>query len=59
MSKMKAPEGYIKVFALVRDKHGKPKFKDVNDIPDNYWGMLTKTEKEEINNVRITPRHSS
>ena len=35
-------------YALVRDKNGKPKFDNINNIPQPYWDMLTETEKQEI-----------
>lgn len=37
-------EGY----GLVRDKNGKPKFDDIDNIHPNFWAMLNKVEREDI-----------
>ena len=39
---------------LVRDKNGKPKFDDINNIPQTLWDMLTEDEQQEIENGRNT-----
>ena len=33
---------------LVRDINGVPKFDDINNIPANFWNMLTAEEKAAI-----------
>lgn len=45
-------QGKIKAFVLVRDAKGKPKFDDINNIPEPIWNMLTPVEQEEIRNGR-------
>lgn len=35
-------------FFLVRDKNGKPKFDDINNIPEQFWNALTSDEKADI-----------
>ena len=41
-------------YALVRDKDGRPKFDDLNNIPQQIWDMLTEDEQQEIQNGRNT-----
>lgn len=43
----------VTAHCLVRDKNGKPKFDDINNIPDVFWDLLTEDEKEDIRNDRI------
>ena len=33
---------------LVRDTDGNPKFDDINNVPQIFWGMLTEAEKAAI-----------
>lgn len=47
-------QGKLKLFGLVRDKHGKPKFDDLNNILKPIWDMLTREEQQEIENGRNT-----
>ncbi len=47
-----AGKSKIKAFGLVRDKNGKPKIDDINNIPTQIWDMLTNKEPEEIENGR-------
>jgi len=51
---MKTPESKLKIVAIVRDSDGKPKFDDINNIPDVIWQALEQSEREEIENVRNT-----
>ena len=41
-------------YALVRDKHGNPKFDSYNNIHEAYWTMLTEKEKQSIITFRET-----
>jgi hypothetical protein len=52
MNELKPGRGHIGAYALVRDKNGKPRFKDVHNIPVGLWEMLTESEKEELRHVR-------
>jgi len=45
------------LFGLVRDKDGKPKIDDLDNIPKPIWDMLTREEQEEISHGRNS--HSS
>lgn len=45
-----SPQGTVKMSALVRDKEGKPKFDDPENIPPELWELLTTSEKEAIKN---------
>mgnify|MGYP000713338782 CR=1 FL=1 len=56
---MEVSTGKITAVAIVRDSNGKPKFTDINNIPAIFWNTLTKEEKEEIRNDRITLRSNS
>jgi len=47
---VKVQPGELKMFGLIRDKDGKPKIDDINDIPDPIWNMLTDKEQQEIKN---------
>jgi len=38
----------IGLHALVRDKNGKPKFDNINNIPAGFWDLLTKSEQADI-----------
>lgn len=40
------------VYGLVRDRHGKPKFADINHIPKPMWDLLTLDEQREIQEMR-------
>lgn len=42
----------LKAYLLVRDPNGKPKFDNINNIEPEYWGMLTESEKSEIQQER-------
>ena len=44
---IKQKTGYSGYF-LVRDKNGKPKFDNINNIHPAYWSQLTEEEKQEI-----------
>ena len=44
----------LNAVALVRDANGKPKFDDINNIPEEIWNQLTPVEQEEIENGRNT-----
>ena len=52
MNKPGTQPSTLKVVALVRDKNGKPKFDNINNIPDYFWDQLSDTEKEDIRNER-------
>jgi len=39
-------------YLLVRDVNGKPKFDDIFNIPDQFWGALTPTEQAVIQKER-------
>jgi hypothetical protein len=54
MHDVKTAPGKFKAFGLVRDKDGRPKFDDINNIPEPIWAMLTDEEREEINHGRDT-----
>ncbi len=56
---MKTSIGKITGYALVRDKEGRPKFNDINNIPKVFWDLLTEKEKEEIQNGRNTLRSNT
>ena len=56
---MEVLSGKVKAYALVRDAEGKPKFDDINNIPEPIWEMLTEDEKEEIRNGSNTPNSNS
>lgn len=47
----------IKGYGLVRGPDGKPKFDDINNIPEVFWNMLTDAEKQEIEDERNASRH--
>lgn len=49
---MKAYPGKVTAFCLVRDRHGKPRFDDINNIPEPIWQMLTPEEQKDIENER-------
>jgi hypothetical protein len=49
---METKKAKWKAFALIRDKDGKPKIDDKNNIPEQIWNMLTETEKQEIKEWR-------
>jgi hypothetical protein len=51
--------GKVKVYALVRDKNGKPKIDDPENIPAEIWDALTDDEKLEIENGCNTPRSNT
>ena len=53
-----AQKAKLRVFGLVRDKNGKPKFDDIFNIPEDIWNMLTPEEQEEIENGRNSSRNS-
>lgn len=36
------------LYALVRDASGKPKFDDINNIPAQFWALLTEQEQAQI-----------
>lgn len=38
----------VKLFGLVRDKEGKPKFDDINNINPVIWSMLSFDEQAEV-----------
>ena len=38
----------IEIFAVVRDKNGRPKFDDLNTIPDAIFDSLTISEQQEV-----------
>ena len=38
----------LKGFALIRDRHGKPKIDDYKNCPKEIKGLLTKKEKQEF-----------
>ena len=44
--------GKIKLYGLVRDATGRPKFDDIFDIPGPIWDMLTPAEQAEIEGQR-------
>ena len=52
METVKTQPGKFKAFGLVRDKDGKPKIDDINNIPKQIWDMLTETEQQEIDHGR-------
>ena len=54
MDNIKTQPGKFRAFGLVRDKDGKPKFDDPNNIPQPIWDMLTEAEQQEIRNGRNT-----
>lgn len=56
---MNISTGVIKLYGLVRDKNGKPKIDDINNIHPKIWEMLTDIEQEEIKNGRNTSRTST
>ena len=35
-------------YGLVRDKDGKPKFDNINNIPAQFWNQLNESEKAQI-----------
>ncbi len=37
-----------KIYGLVRDKNGKPKFDNIRDIPAQLWNQLTHEERKDI-----------
>lgn len=39
-------------YGLVRDKNGKPKFDNINNIPAQFWNQLTESEKTQIQKER-------
>jgi len=49
MPEVKAKKGKFQLYGIVRDKNGKPKFKD-NFIPKWAYQFLTDEEIEEIEN---------
>lgn len=59
MHNVKAGKPKIGLFALVRDKNGKPKFDKTDNIHPELWKLLTDEEKEEIKDGRNPPRNSS
>jgi hypothetical protein len=58
MNELKAAQGRVKAYGLVRDENGKPVFDDIENIPAPIWDMLTAAEQKEIVNGRHT-RNSS
>jgi hypothetical protein len=45
-----AKAGQWRAYGVVRDKDGKPRIDDPNNIPDEMWKMLTPEEQKEIKN---------
>lgn len=45
---LETSNGEFTLYGLVRDKNGKPRIDDINNIPEQIWNMLTKEEQEEI-----------
>jgi hypothetical protein len=54
MNELKAAQGRVKAYGLVRDENGKPVFDDIKNIPGPIWDMLTAAEQKEISNGRNT-----
>lgn len=46
--KVKVQPGKVKTFGLIRDKDGKPRIDDINNIAKPIWDMLTDKEQQEI-----------
>jgi len=44
--------GKYKGFGIVRDKNGKPRFDNINNIQPEHWSMLTANEQQQINEER-------
>lgn len=57
MANTTANSSKFKGYALVRDKHGKPKIDDPMNLPKPIFDMLTEEEKKEIYNGTY-PRYS-
>ena len=45
-----AQRGKFKAFGIVRDKYGKPRIDDPDNLPKEIWDMLTPEEQQEIEN---------
>lgn len=45
---MDGQKAQFKMFALVRDAEGRPKFDDIFNIPVEIWDMLTDPERRAI-----------
>jgi len=52
----KAQDGKTSAYLLVRDRNGKPRFDDPDNIPPELWEMLTDDERKEIEHGRDTRR---
>ena len=52
---MKAGKSELKMFAVVRNAEGKPKFDDIFNIPPQIWDSLEPWERREID-VEINKR---
>ena len=48
MVEISTKPGKWRAFGLVRDKHGRPKIKDINNIHPKIWDMLTDSERAVI-----------
>ena len=56
MNDIKAKQGKLLAYGLVRDEQGRPVFDDASNIPEPIWNMLTEAEQEGIINGRHTSR---
>jgi hypothetical protein len=54
MNDLKAAQGKVIAYGLVRDHNGRPVFDDIDNIDAPIWAMLTAAEKKEIMDVRNT-----
>jgi hypothetical protein len=59
MNNVKTKPGKITAYGIVRDRNGKPRFDNINNIPAQIWDMLTDDEKQEIEIGRYTSRNDS